>query len=298
MNGLQDDEADNVRAEVTGRFSYKNWREHAKCILAHWPAMLLTSAAVFGTVWGLVEASSYLAGKNLQGRLSYLLAVVVAVASAVGRSVFVYIHDCPEGLENESSRARRIAQIQRPKWEYALARQLLRDKLTRLDTELADILSGRVYVPIETRMSLEDYVQWLELRSPNALRMVGVVKQVAITDFAEAVVSREEQAARPAGILNAIDRIRDVYAETVAFERAGRSVDPPPGFETVHALQFGWTEPIRNGIQQLFGFLDHVLHLDPTDKSVVQYTITFDEPANVASFCQELNRLEQEMFGY
>jgi hypothetical protein len=129
MAGLLEEDGGIVSSETHMGFSYKTGWEHVRCVLARWRSLLLTALAVFGGVWTIVEVSAYFLDIDLRGPLLYAVAAVAALASAVGRTIYAYLHGCPDGLEEESAAARRIAQIQRPQWEFRLARQLLQDKL-------------------------------------------------------------------------------------------------------------------------------------------------------------------------
>jgi hypothetical protein len=56
----------------------------------------------------------------------------------------------------------------------------------------------------------------------------------------------------------------------------------------------GWTDPIRGGVRQMFQFLDRVLAVDPKTDQEIHFTITFEEPATIQQFNDELGRLNPE----
>lgn len=149
MNDLQEEETPPFENEMRTKFSYKNLREHARCILAMWRHLLIWSFAVFGGIWTAAEASSYFLDISISGRYTYTFTISIALVAGVARTIQIYLNGCPFGFENESQAIRRIAQIQRPLWEFRLAQRLLQDKLRRLDSELEDLIERRVM----TRMS-------------------------------------------------------------------------------------------------------------------------------------------------
>jgi len=297
MGALSREDTGIVSTETRMQFSHKSLWDHAVCVLAHWPSLLLTALAVFGALWTVVAASSYFLDVSLRGWGLFAITIALALSSASCRAIYAYHHGCPEGLEDESSAARRIAQIQRPKWEFHLARRLLDDKLRGLDRELKDIIERRVFIPIDRRLSATDYMDWVETRPESALRMIDGTQQLLVVDFPLAIASQKGRPADPSAILSVVNRIRDLYAESVAFERATHAVAPPNAFQAAHALQVGWTDPIRNGVQQLLQFLDTVLTLDPRSDHEVSFKITYGEPPNVVGFCKELARLQREVLG-
>ena len=292
MSLTPESDSDVVRSETKGSFSYKSFVDHGKDIFVRWPSLLLTTFVVFGAIWTVVESISYFFNISLDGWPSFVLALILAIVAAISHSIYASLRNYPEGLENESPVARSIAQIQRPKWEYRLARQILADKLFVLDRELTDILNGRSYIAVQTQMSLAAYVEWARLRPTNVLKMLEVAKKLLVFDFPATLLSQQDSTTKPAEIVASVERIRCLYSDTVAFERASHSVAPPEALENVHALQSGWTEPIRSGVQQMINFLDLVIDLNEKSDHTLESTITFDAPPNVEEFCKELTKVE------
>ena len=295
MNLALESDSDVVKSETKGSFSYKSFADHGRDIFARWPSLLLTIFFVFGALWTIVESTSYFFKINLDGWLSFVLALLLAITSAIGHSIYLYFRNCPAGLENESPVARRIAQIQRPKWEYRLARQILVDKLLVLDGELEDLLNERLYIPVQKQMSLPEYIEWAHLRPTNVLKMIEVAKKLLVFDFPATLTAQQNPATKPAEIVASVERIRRLYSDTVAFERARHSIVPPDALVKVHALQSGWTEPIRSGVQQMIKFLDVVIGLNEETDHTLEYTITFDAPPNVEACSIELNKIERSI---
>lgn len=297
MAGLLQDNNGIASSEVHMQFSCKTVWDHMCCVLARWRLLMLVALAVFGALWTIVEASAYFLNIDLRGWLLYTLAGVAALGSALVRAIYAYLHECPDGLEGESAIARRIAQVQRPHWEFRLGRQLLEDKLHALDAELRDVLSRRVFVGVGRRLSIGDYFSWAQTRPDNLLRMVDVAKHLLLVDFPSVLTAQEGRPAEPAAILSVVNRIQDLYAVTVTYEREMHAIAPPDEFRALHALQAGWTNPIRDGMQQMFHFLDAVLSLGPMGSHEVDFTIKFDAPPNIDAFCHELDRLTRNLPG-
>jgi len=280
-------------------FSYKTVWEHVGGVLKQWRGFCISTSVVFGVLWGTAEASAYFLNVSLRGWQFFVAAIVVSVLAGIGRAVYSYSHSCPSGMEDESSTARRIAQSQRPGWECRLAQRLLQDKLARLDRELEDLLANRTLVTMTHQLEVTGFSDWATPRIETLLRMISVAVELLITDFPAAVFSQSKQSADPLDILFVVDRIRDLYSDTVAFERENRATGTVDALGAAHRLMLGWTAPIRDGVQQLNGLLEQILALDPkADHHDVEYVITFSEPPNVQEFGEELDRVVGQLLDF
>lgn len=282
---------EDARSEMITVFHRKSASEHVTAVLREWRSFSITASVVFGAIWGAAEATAYFLDLSFRGWQFFAGAVSVSLLAGIARAAYAYVHSCPPGIEGESRVARRIAQLQGPLWEYRLARQLLSDKLTELDRELDDLLENRVLVPITRHVGLAEFSEWTTLRLSTLMRMADVAQRLLISDFPAAIKSRPERHAEPLRILSVVDQIRALYSETVAFERETRATETEEVLAGAHRLMHGWSSPMRSGIQQMNGFLDRILSLDPKGKHHVEYTITFPELPNQREIDEELERV-------
>lgn len=285
-----------VTNELKLVFTKKGIFDHAKGIVAKWRQWSLTAVAIFGVLTASFEAFAYFFDADLRSVRLYIAAIFLSLFGALFRTIYSYIHDCPGGFERESVAAKRIAQMQRPRWEHDLARQLLSDKLLELDEELKAVDDGRVFVIIKKKPEIHEYVHWVEMAFPNLLRMISIANQLLIIDLPKALGSEDDDS-KPQQILSVVNRIRELYMETVAFERSRRSVEPPAGAERLHEFQLGWSSPIRDGIHRMFEFFDKILSLKSLEGQQLVFTVKMEEPDNLAAFNAELQRIEKTFFG-
>ncbi len=272
-------------------FCYKTSIDHARALLRFWKPWVSVAVAVFSCLWLILQVPIHFLELEIGGWPLYIIMVLASLTSASIWVLHHYINSAPHGFEKESKAAKRIAQIQRPKWEFRLARQLLREKLSNLDKQLEDLLCGRVFVPVKRPNDVIAYMHWLEVRPANLIRMVDVAKHLLTIDLPAAVQSTPDRVAVPEEIVEVTNRIRSLYAQTLAFEREGRAVIPPKRFQSVHQLQLGWAGPIRDGIQQVFTFFDAIVGVDLNRVHSMSLNIVFENPPGIDKFCQELNRL-------
>ena len=244
---------------------------------------------------GLSELLAYFFKLETNSWQAYSLFGLVAATCGFVVSVYRYLRASPEGLEGESPAARRIAQVQRPTWEFRLARQLLRDKLEELDQDCSDLLNCRVYVPLEPCRDPDEYWKWLVNRPKNMKRMITVALNLLIRDFPAALRSTSDEPASPSAIAKETSQIRAFYEDTIRFEREGHAVEPPPEFQRAHALQIGWAKVFRDAVHQLFGFLDRLIALGPSGEGRVEFTIVLETPETMEQYRAELEALEDRI---
>lgn len=277
------------------QFSYKTWWDHVRGVFSQPLRLLAVTVAVFGTLWTIGEASIQFLELNPRGWTSYFILCGFSLVAGLTWQVYRYINICPDGLEATSRRARRIAHLQRPKWEFAFAKILLAERVGPIDRECSDLLSGNVFVYATKPRDFMEYFRWLQSRTDNLLRMLEVAKFLLLQELPSAMRSTAEQHASPERLLAAVESIERFYRETVEFERSSHAIIPPEDWRKLHNLQVGWAEPIRDAVLQMFRFLQQMTELDPTKESNVQFTIEFKESPHVDEYCNELSRLQSRL---
>lgn len=276
-------------------FHYKSFFDHLCGVCNYWKSCFLSALAAFGTLWMLTGAAmSFLEIDNPEMYLLIILILVSIVLATIG-VLYRYVGAIPIGLENESRLAQKIAHIQRSKWEFRLAQVLLKEKLSLIDKDLDDLLNNRIHISAEQISDKQTYCNWLITRFANLERMLEVSVRLCITDLTKALEADEINPPAPGEIVAVTDKIRALYADTVAFEREGHAVIPPDGLEKLHELQLGWSVVIRDGVHQMFDFFDKVVAVDPKQQSAVNFTVNFESPSNIEEFCAEMDRLEDEL---
>lgn len=257
----------------------------------------VTFFAMLGAAWLILEFGAYLQVWSFQGLPLLLGTCVVSAIMSAGWVVRKYLLGCPPGFENESRDAQRLAQICPARWEASLAKALLLSRIRPLDDEYQRLSSNEIYVPIQKRyLDPFEYHQWISARISGAQALLKPFMSIAVRQFGEAVLSTDEQLTTPDRIRSAVDRVADYYAQTVEYEKEGRSVIPPDGFERLHQLHFGWSEVLRDGISSLTAFLDQVIKVDiKSPHPNVCFNIVLDSPPRIDEFTNELARLEAEL---
>ena len=161
-------------------FSYKTLWDHTVGVLSR-PLLFLTFAsASFGGLWSMYEVTvtSLNLEANRLAAYAWILGVSI-VCSAIAR-IWAYINTCPDGLEDLSPTARRIAHLQRPKWEIRFAKSVLAQLISPIDREWQDIRNENVYVVATPPRDFRTYFKWLSGRPENMFRMLRVANKTML----------------------------------------------------------------------------------------------------------------------
>lgn len=272
-------------------FSYRSFRSHLREYFSRPLPIVACAVAVFGVLWTIGEATIQFTDANPRGFTSYLVLIGASVVASLVWAIYQYVHHVPDGFENAAPSAQRIAHLQRPLWEFRLAKSLLAQRLAPFERELQDMQSGRYFVIADKPESLHAYMRWAGTRTENLFSMLEVAHELILNDFPASLQSTENEPADPKKILNAVERLARFYSETAVFERSSRAVMPSDDLKDLHRLQCGWSDPIRDGVRQLFQFLQRMCECDPHGDNHIKFEIVFDEPENVPRYCDELDRL-------
>ncbi|MCW9708972.1 hypothetical protein [Fodinibius salsisoli] len=259
----------------------------------HFIRFLTSFSTVFLSLVGIVEVFKY--NPQFLSELEFNLALaIVSIITAFVYTAYHYINLCPDGFEDESEEIKKLAHLKRPKWEYKLAKKLLQDRLSKIDSELEDLIKGRKYIEIERQPDIDDYWEWVNIRLYNLERMVDPMLQLLVTDLPIAMGGSKNKPASPIQILNTVEKIKTLYLQTYEFELEGNKIDTPDFFRTLHKYQYGWTHVIRDAINQMFSFLDEVIQHDFKIETTaeIDFEIKVGAPNNLDKFTDELEKKE------
>ena len=177
---------------LTITFTKKTIFDHIRGVTAKWKKLLIAVITIFGVLTAGIEAFAYFYNAELHDIRLFFFSILFALFGSSIGTIYSYLYDCPEGFENESVTSKRIAQMQRARWEHLLAKQLLLENLRDLDDELTALEEGRVFVLIKRRPNFAEYINWVGVGPNNVLRMVDVVNKLLIHDLPSALASTDE----------------------------------------------------------------------------------------------------------
>lgn len=202
-------------------------------------------------------------------------------------SVKSYLNIVPIGLENESKKIQRIGHIKKLYWEYNLAYLLLAQNITLTDQKFDEILNNQVFIKTKKSLSIVEYTQLLQNRPSNLIKMINELFSCLISKKGEEVdINR---------LVQIINLIQKLYEDAYNFEVEGKEYIVPEIFQQIHNIQSGWTEIIRDTIQQLLAILKDISTRKKDNEEPIIAKITFGEPKRLKEFQSELAKIESHL---
>lgn len=285
---------DKVSRSLNSKLTAVGVHEHVAIIFKnHWKRLISSFSAFFFPLISFAEIFNYTPDQLTDLQFNLLILGFSAIASVI-YTVHHYINLSPKGFEDESEEIRKIAHLQRPKWEYKLAKKLMENRLSKIDNELKDLIDGKKYIGIAKRPDIYEYWEWINVRIENLKRMLDPMLQLLIAELPDSLRGNKDKPADTLKILQTIEKIETLYKQTYEFELEGHRIDPPAKFRTVHKYQSGWTHVFRDAINQMFSFVDSVIEHDfkKEENAFVDFEIKVGAPKNLDKFSKELDRIE------
>lgn len=279
------------------KYGYISFSEHILLIFKQkWWKIIVGAAPVFGVIWTFVEASSYFTGANFAGKYIYFALGVFSLLCASVIVLLTYFKTPPTCLDDLPVYIQQIAMLRKPGWEYHFLYCLLKRELKDIDSYLSGVLEGLAYVEIASKPGREEYLQWLDRRPENLMRMVLVAQKLMADEFANNVEGDRGDDDSVARMTVYAARVKDVYQKACEFELEGRRIKPPREFEAIHEMQSGWSRVIRSGVSQFLSFLERSAKAEKEySASSPHCRVVFNPPEGMIEFNAELNKLEHSM---
>ena len=85
----------------------------------------------------------------------------------------------------------------------------MKNRIKEVDQHLDDIVNNRVYVKVTKSMDAYSYIQWIQTRPANLLRIVGTAKQLLIFDLVNAIYQKDGKEIDCRKLIKVADLIRD-----------------------------------------------------------------------------------------
>jgi len=205
----------------------------------------------------------------------------------------------PEALTNESLSTKRIHRQGRSGWQFALAKEMLLDRISTVDRKLRRVESGAQFIA-PTHLPAPDYLSWLQKRPELLQRLIRAVGIQCTADLPRILAVTIDETSL-AEVKDAVEQLAFLYEEAANFELDVRSVKPPEHLASVHRMTFGWSDPIRDGIAEFVGVLDAISKLNVKrvksgTETLPDFGITFESPTNIKEFGEALEALGPSAF--
>lgn len=279
----------------TATFTETRWYERIWEFLPYLPRETPLFAAVTISLWGVAEVFAQVSGETIELRSLGLPTLLTGFVTATYHAFSKFRSYVPEALLSESMDSRLIYRKRKSGWQFALAQQMLLERLARLNRTLHRVTIGAEFIPAR-HLPIQEYVDWLQFRPTFLMRLVhstAIQCTSEIPSIFASVSSEDKLSELKAGV----EELERLYQFAVDFEVDGHSVQPPEVFENLHSMMHGWSAPIQKGIENFITILDHLASLDPKSLkagtvTLPPFTIQFDPPQNIDEFSRELESID------
>jgi len=241
--------------------------------------------------WGVAEVLSELGGETLRLKHFAAPALVTAFVVATYKAIQKFRAYVPASLASESKLTQAIFRKGRCGWQFALALQMLKERTESFDRTLGRVESGAHFVH-PRHLGNAEYIDWLKERPELLIRLIRSVTIQCVSETPSILATTRDETSLPE-LKDSITQLASLYNETVDFELQSRSTYPPERFGQVHEMIYGWSSPIRLGIQEFLGVLK--LMSEISTKELEQWTgpapsfkIRFEPPPNIDEFVRQL----------
>ncbi|MEF3083065.1 hypothetical protein V3391_12700 [Luteimonas sp. SMYT11W] len=277
----------------TVTFTETSLFDRLKEFLPFLPREIPLFAAVTISFWGVAEVLSELGGEAISLRILAAPALATALAVASYKAIQRYKASVPEALLDESMASQAIHRKGRCGWQFALALQMLKERINSSDRMLQRIENGASFVAPKT-IDNKEYLDWIKRRPEVLLRLS---RSVAIQSTSElpSVLARPRSENFLADLKDSVTQLSKLYQATVTFELEARSIDPPEELTNAHEMTWGWSTPIRDGVREFLDVLEQISQIDPRSarkdgSPPPSFGIKFKPPPNINEFTQELRK--------
>lgn len=284
-------------------FSEKTLVDHIWEFIKRLPQEIIPFLILIGTLSGFVimltEALNYRAAI---GEIA-LPVITLAFLAVFYKAYTKYINYTPEALQGESDAVKIIFRKQKCGWQFALAWQMLSDRISNINLTLDRVDKGAEFIE-PVYLAPEEYEYWLKLR-PIALKRLVRAAMIQCTDEMPSFLGAIKiipRAVKNEKLLtefkNRVLALAQLYEHTKNYEIECHQIIPDdPLSEAVHEMTYGWTHPIQEGINE---FMDILFTLSNIDRKLLKlgkaqvpdFNIIMRAPDNV----DEFNRRFDEMF--
>jgi len=275
-------------------FYEKQWFEHIWDFIRNNFQELITFFVLTGTLWGFVLVlTEALDNRAAIGEFA-LPVIIIGVLAVFYKAYIKCITYTPETLQEESDAVKIIFRKQKCGWQYALAWQMLSDRIGNINMTLERIDKGAEFIE-PAYLTSEDYDEWLKLR-PIALTRLVHASMIQCTDELPSFLATTKHEKQLTELKSRILALVQLYEHTKKYEIECYQIVPQEQFIKLHEMTYGWTHPIQEGINEFMNILLALANIDRKllklgEAQVPDFNIVIRVPDNVEEFCGRLDEI-------
>lgn len=275
------------------------WYERVRRVTSYLPEQIPLFAAVTASFWGVAEVLSEIAGEVLPLRTLAGPALLTAFVVALYRAVRSYMDYVPEALISETESCRKIYRGGSLGWQFALANEMLKERIERLNRVLRRIDNGAQFI-FPRHLAGAQYLTWLKERPEVLLRLVRSITMQCTLELPE-ILARTSKEADLVELRDSVEQLALLYEEAIEFELSVRGVKPLEELTEAHRMMFGWSSPLREGISDFLDILvkisrfDAKRHKEAVDE-IPSFSMEFKSIPNIDEFLEAIHSVDASIF--
>ena len=197
----------------------------------------------------------------------------------------------PMEFSAESPAITRIALDKDPSWEYRLASELLRDRMSRLDSKFSDMNAG-VVVRRTKFLAARDTVNYIQDLLSDLKNIIAAAGQIITKQLAPAF-GPQGLPGDALEIKRACDNLYELFLSLYEWELDVRFVRPHDAFANLFPKMQGWTNELLDEFRRIPNEFDRILSTpDLTGTHRIQLVI--NAPVGLAAFGEEFEKMSKD----
>ena len=264
-----------------------------KIIQKEYKVFFISIIGLLGTLWLIIEVGSqYFPESFLSNKYVLYFVILISLILSVFNAIRRYFTSKIKGLEGEIKEIQKIALVRRPYWTFKMTSIILKKRLAYIDRKLDNVINNRKYIEVKKKLSLEEYIEWVNLRPEKFLTLIKILKQLLIVDLFDALNFKEDQDEKKfKQLTDTINLIENFYNDLYKFEVEEKEIMFPEIAKKLNSYQLSWVPMIRDNINQIINELDEIGNRKRKDKSPIKINLVLEGPENIDDFIKELEKL-------
>lgn len=272
-----------------------SWTDRLRKFMPYLPKEIPLFATVVISFWGIAEVLSELGGESLSLRILAAPALITALVVAAYKAIQKFRTYVPEDLVTESKITQSIFRKGKCGWQFALARQMLTERTDNFDRTLGRVKNGSHFL-YPRHLETSEYIAWLKERPEVLTRLIRAVAVQCVSEIPSILATTRDETSLSA-LSDSVAQLSSLYEATVDFELQSHGTHPPTELSDVHEMIYGWSDPIRLGIQEFLNVLKSVSEISAKDikngtVALPSFEIKFASPPNIDEFVRRLGKVK------
>lgn len=275
-------------------YTEKRWYEFLREYAKRLPGVLNIFIATIISLWAIAEILMVVTNNRVSLRYFVLPVILLALVVSMYKAYLIQKQYVPEYLKSESEKTQQIYRKQKCGWQFKIAMQMLVERIQATEATLDRIKRGTEFVK-PNEMDYQNYIDWLCIRPEVMLRLLQSVSLICTKDLPSILATTKSESDLKY-LRNEIEALANMYEIAKNLELECHEILPPEKLKSVHEMTYGWTDPIRKGVQHFLEILNDLSNIDRKQIKdgkipALSFEIVFEVPENISEYRKRINEI-------